>query len=182
MKNGLDDADGDLESVCLPPQEIVSPDPGGAHNWNPIAFNPSTGLVYLAAKNGTHGLHVPDAQWKYDPKNANLTLTPRTFARTGPPTPAITMNVSPDVIHEGQILYTSNCAQCRGLSVVAGPLPDLRYSTRQVHEQFEAIVRGGARATLGMPPFKDLLKPDQVKAIQACALSRAKESASTPPK
>ena len=51
---------------------IVSPDPGGAHNWNPIAFNPTTGLVYLAAKNGTHGLHAPDAQWKYNPKNANL--------------------------------------------------------------------------------------------------------------
>jgi mono/diheme cytochrome c family protein len=72
--------------------------------------------------------------------------------------------------------------QCHGLNVVAGSLPDLRYSTRQVHEQFEAIVLGGARATLGMPPFKDLLKPDHVKAIQAYVLSRAKESASTPPK
>jgi mono/diheme cytochrome c family protein len=86
------------------------------------------------------------------------------------------------VIHEGQLLYTANCASCHGLAAVAGPLPDLRYSTRQVHEQFEAIVLGGARATLGMPPFKDLLKPDQVKAIQAYVLSRAKESASAPTK
>jgi mono/diheme cytochrome c family protein len=110
------------------------------------------------------------------------TLTPRAFARTGPPTPAITVNASAEVIHEGQLLYTANCASCHGLGVVAGPLPDLRYSTRQVHEQFEAIVLGGARATLGMPPFKDLLKPDQVKAIQAYVLSRAKESASAPTK
>jgi mono/diheme cytochrome c family protein len=110
------------------------------------------------------------------------TLTPRAFARTGPPTPAITVNASAAVIHEGQILYTANCAGCHGLAAVAGPLPDLRYSTRQVHEQFEAIVLGGARATLGMPPFKDLLKPDQVKAIQAYVLSRAKESASAPTK
>jgi quinohemoprotein ethanol dehydrogenase len=51
---------------------IVSPDPGGAHNWNPIAFNPTTGLVYLAAKNGTHGLHAPDPKWKYNPKDANV--------------------------------------------------------------------------------------------------------------
>jgi quinohemoprotein ethanol dehydrogenase len=51
---------------------IVSPGPGGAHNWNPIAFNPETGLVYLAAKNGTNGLHVPDAQWKYNPKDGNV--------------------------------------------------------------------------------------------------------------
>jgi mono/diheme cytochrome c family protein len=51
-----------------------------------------------------------------------------------------------------------------------------------VHEQFEAIVLGGARASLGMPPFKDLLKPDQVKAIQAYVLSRAKEDATAPTK
>jgi PQQ-dependent dehydrogenase (methanol/ethanol family) len=298
---------------------IVSPDPGGAHNWHPMAFNPATGLVYLAAKQGTNALHAPDAQWKYDPKNANLgvdaryegpllktlislpppsgellawdpvrqraawrapypvvegggvlttaanlvfqgrgdgifaayratdgrqlwqfdagtgiiaspvtysvdgvqyvsvmagwggadaqfnapnrgkvkpgygriltfalggkaTLTPRAFARTGPPTPAITMNASPAVIHDGQILYGAYCAQCHGLNVVAGPLPDLRYSTRQVHEQFEGIVLGGGRATLGMPSFKDLLKADQVKAIQAYVLSRAGEGASLPAK
>jgi quinohemoprotein ethanol dehydrogenase len=293
---------------------LVSPGPGGAHNWNPMAFNPSTGLVYLAAKHGTLGLHAPDAKWKYDPKNANLggdaryegpllqkmltappakgelvawdpvaqraawrtpypvlegggvlttganlvfqgradgilaahratdgkqvwqfdagtgimappityavdgvqyvsvlagwggpaalfnapgqgpvkpgygrlltfalggtaTLTPREFARTAPPVPAFTVNAGPDVIKEGQTLYSANCMQCHGFAAVAGPLPDLRYSTRQVHEQFEAIVLGGARATLGMPPFSDLLKPDQVKAIQAYVLSRARESA-----
>jgi quinohemoprotein ethanol dehydrogenase len=289
---------------------VVSPGPGGAHNWNPIAFNPATGLVYLAAKNGTQGLHAPDAKWKYDPKNANLgadaryegpllrqlisapppkgellawdpvarraawrapypvlegggvlataanlvfqgrsdgilaayratdgqqvwqfdagtgimappityavdgvqyvslmagwggpeaqfnapnigktkpgygriltfalggktKLTPRVFARTAPPTPAITMNASPEVLKEGALLYGAYCAQCHGLNVVAGSLPDLRYATRQVHEQFEAIVLGGGRATLGMPSFKDLLKADQVKAIQAYVLSRA---------
>jgi mono/diheme cytochrome c family protein len=86
------------------------------------------------------------------------------------------------VIKEGGFLYASYCVQCHGLNVVAGSLPDLRYSTRQVHDQFEAIVLGGARANLGMPPFNDLLKPDQVKAIQAYVLSRAKESASAPTK
>ena len=298
---------------------IVSPGPGGAHNWNPIAFNRETGLVYLAAKNGTHGLHAPDAQWKYNPKDGNIggdakyegplvkqlislpppkgellawdpvrqravwrapypvvegggvlttaanlvfqgradgilaayratdgkqvwqfdagtgimappitysvdgtqyvsvmagwggpsatfnapnegktkpgygrmltfaiggkaTLTQRTFARTGPPTPAITMTASPQVIHDGQILYTAYCAQCHGLNAVAGPLPDLRYATRQVHEQFESIVLEGGRATLGMPSFKDLLKPDQVKAIQAYVLARAKEGGTPPVK
>jgi len=293
---------------------IVSPDPGGAHNWNPMAFNPATGLVYLAAKNGTQALHAPDAQWKYDPQSTNLgadgryegpllarliampppkgellawdpvrrraawrapspvvdgggvlttaanlvfqgrsdgifaayratdgrplwqfdagtgimappvtysvdgvqyvsvlagwggadalfnapnrgktkpgygriltfalggtaTLAPRAFAKTVPPTPAITMNASAEVIHEGKLLYGTYCAQCHGFDAVAGPLPDLRYATRPVHEQFEAIVLGGGRATLGMPSFIDLLKPDQVKAIQAYVLSRAKEAA-----
>ena len=32
---------------------IASPSPDGAHNWNPMAFSPATGLVYLAAKAGT---------------------------------------------------------------------------------------------------------------------------------
>jgi len=109
-------------------------------------------------------------------------LTPRAFARTGRPSPAITMDASPSMIHDGQLLYTANCASCHGLNVVAGPLPDLRYATRQVHEQFEAIVLGGARATLGMPPFKELLKPDQVKAIQAYVLSRSKEDSTAPTK
>jgi quinohemoprotein ethanol dehydrogenase len=53
---------------------MVSPAPGGAHNWNPIAFSPTTGLVYLAAKNGTQMVHVPDPKWKYDPNTQNLGL------------------------------------------------------------------------------------------------------------
>ncbi|PYT49062.1 MAG: hypothetical protein DMG44_11925 [Acidobacteria bacterium] len=52
---------------------LVSPDPGGAHNWNPMAFNPATGLVYLPAKQGTTFLHAP----KYDPKRDNLGDDPR---------------------------------------------------------------------------------------------------------
>jgi PQQ-dependent dehydrogenase (methanol/ethanol family) len=28
----------------------ISPGPGGAHNWQPMSFNPQTGLVYLPAK------------------------------------------------------------------------------------------------------------------------------------
>jgi mono/diheme cytochrome c family protein len=34
-------------------------------------------------------------------------------------------------------------------------------------------VLGGARRQLGMPSFKDALKPDQVRAIEAYILSRA---------
>ncbi len=29
----------------------LSPSPGGAHNWNPMSWNPETGLVYLPARN-----------------------------------------------------------------------------------------------------------------------------------
>jgi len=50
---------------------IVSPDPGGAHNWNPMAFNPATGLVYVPARTGTTRLHVPDTGWKLNPRRSN---------------------------------------------------------------------------------------------------------------
>jgi len=292
---------------------IVSPDPGGGHNWNPMAFNPSTGLVYLAAKSGTHFLHAPNAKWKYDadrtnlgadalyegPLNAKLKSLPPpvgelvawdpvnqraawrvsypvvegggvlttagnlviqgradgvlaayratdgkqlwqadagtgimappvtylaggvqyvtvmagwggsglfnspgwgnlkpgygrilTFALGGtavlkapafghkePPAPAIAVNASPKMVHEGGLLFNGECAGCHGINAVAGPLPDLRYATKGVHEHFEEIVLGGARASLGMPSFRKIFTAEQVRAIQAYILSRARESA-----
>ena len=89
------------------------------------------------------------------------------------------MNASPQIIHEGRLLYGANCAHCHGMNAVAGPLPDLRYATKPVHEQFQDIVLGGARESFGMPSFKDILNADQVRAIQAYILSLAGESART---
>ena len=294
---------------------IVSPDPGGGHNWNPMAFNPTTGLVYLPVKNGTQFLHAPDAKWKYDadrqnvgldglydgPLNAKLVSLPPptgellawdpvarraawrapypvlegggvlttagnlvfqgradgilaayratdgkqlwqfdagtgiiappvtylvngeqyvsvmagwggssalynspgsgkvkpgygrilTFALGGtatlnapafghkepPPPPPITMTASPKTIHEGGLLFNSECAPCHGINAVAGPLPDLRYAVKGVHEHFDDIVLGGARASQGMPSFQKVFSADQVHAIHAYILARAAESA-----
>ena len=76
----------------------------------------------------------------------------------------------------GRLLYDRFCFSCHGIAVVASTLPDLRYSTAEVHNRFEAIVVAGERRSLGMPSFGDLLTPDQVRAIQAYILSRAVES------
>jgi quinohemoprotein ethanol dehydrogenase len=108
------------------------------------------------------------------------TLSVPAFGHTKPPTPAIVMNASPETIHEGGLLYGDQCAHCHGADAVAGPLPDLRYATKAVHEQFETIVLGGARASLGMPSFKDIFTVNQVRAIQAYILSRAGEAAKPP--
>lgn len=56
---------------------LVSPDPGGAHNWHPMAFSPTSGLVFVPAKEGTTYLHAPDPSWKSDPTNWNLGNDPR---------------------------------------------------------------------------------------------------------
>ena len=38
--------------------------PGGAHNWNPMAFHPAPASSYLPVKEGFQFLHVPDAEWR----------------------------------------------------------------------------------------------------------------------
>ena len=293
---------------------IISPSPDGGHNWNPMAFSPATGLVYLPAKVGTQFLHVPDPKWKYDAERSNLALdglydgplnaklismppatgelvawdpvtqkaawrvknptvedggvlstggnlvfqgrgdgvlaayratdgkelwtfdagtgimappvtytvdgiqyvsvmagwggAPGSFNAPGngpvkhgygriltfnlngtatlkappyghkdPPVPAITSNASPKTVHEGNLLFNSNCAPCHGINAVAGPVPDLRYASKEIHQDLENIVLGGSRASAGMPSFKNILSPEQVRTIQAYIIARARESA-----
>jgi quinohemoprotein ethanol dehydrogenase len=104
-------------------------------------------------------------------------LNAPTFGHTEPPKPAMAMSASPQMIHEGRLLFNGQCANCHGLNAVAGALPDLRYASKAVHEQFESIVVGGARASQGMPSFEKIFRPEQVRAIQAYILSRSRESA-----
>ncbi len=293
---------------------IVSPSSDGAHNWNPMAFSPATGLVYLPAKVGTQSLNAPDSKWKYDADRDNegsdeaydgsldakfaslppptgellawdpvmqktvwsarypvldgggvlatggnlvfqgradgvfaalratdgkplwifdtgtgimappvtylvngvqyvsvlagwggpvglynapnlgsvkpgygriltfmlggtAALKVRAFGHTAPPVPAIESNDSPQLVHQGRLLYSSLCARCHGGNAVAGPLPDLRYSSQEVLTGIEGIVLGGTRAAAGMPAFNKLLNPGKVRAIQAYIVSRARESA-----
>jgi mono/diheme cytochrome c family protein len=90
------------------------------------------------------------------------------------------VNASAATIHQGGLLFNGQCASCPGINAVAGPMPDLRYAAKGVHDQFEAIVLGEALASLGMPSFKKILAPAQVPAIQTYILSRAAESAKHP--
>ncbi len=313
---GLDPKTGrPVETPDSAKPAIISPAPDGAHNWNPMAFSPTTGLVYLPAKSGTQSLHVPDTNWKYNPDKNNLGRAPGyegplaaklksmphptgellawnpvsqraawhakypvavgggvlatagnlvfqgradgvlaayratdgkqlwtfdagtgimappvtyqidgvqyvsvlagwggpdglgndpgwgpvkpgfgrmlTFTLGGnaafkapafghkdpPPMPSITVNTSPQVVHQGELLFDDNCAGCHGAKAVAGPLPDLRYASTQTLEGIQAIVLGGARAARGMPSFQKILTAEQVRAIQAYIVSRAREGA-----
>ena len=55
---------------------IVTPDPGGAHNWYPMAFHPTTGLVYLPVKDGMFFIHPPDPDWRPGIRNFNAGIEP----------------------------------------------------------------------------------------------------------
>jgi quinohemoprotein ethanol dehydrogenase len=140
----------------------------------------------MAGLGGFDGLYNDPKRGKAKPGHGRIltfalggtaTLRVPPFGHTEPPTPAISVNASRETIRQGKLLYEPHCAMCHGKNAVAGPLPDLRYATKEVHDQFEAIVIGGARAPLGMPSFQDLLTAEQVRAIQAYVLSRARESA-----
>jgi len=52
--------------------KILSPGVTGAHNWNPMAFHPGTGLVYIPARDGSQMLHTPDKNWKYNANTYNV--------------------------------------------------------------------------------------------------------------
>jgi mono/diheme cytochrome c family protein len=80
-------------------------------------------------------------------------------------------------VHKGLLLFNSHCFTCHGLNAVAGPLPDLRYSSKATLDALESIVLGGARESGGMPSFKKVLTAREVDAIRAYIVSRAQETA-----
>ncbi len=70
----------------------ISPGPGGAHNWAPMSFNPTTGLVYIPSTQVNSSNFAIDTEFTYQPGKSNLGIrrgpqptTPGAFA---PPPPA----------------------------------------------------------------------------------------------
>ena len=53
---------------------VVSPGPGGAHNWQPMSFSPITGLVYLPSQQGSRFNYVMDPNYQYKPGTWNTGL------------------------------------------------------------------------------------------------------------
>jgi quinohemoprotein ethanol dehydrogenase len=288
---------------------MVSPSTQGAHNWNPIAFSPATGLVYLAAMIGTQFIAAPDPNWKYNPNSNNtgsedsydgplnskfssmpaprgellawdpvrqkaawnvgypvvedggvlatagdlvfqgradgvlaamhaaggrefwtfdagtgimappvtymvngvqyvsvlagwggpsgsfnsplagkvkpgygriLTfkldgtakLEARPYGHTALPEPVTGFVNSPESVREGRLLYGRWCAKCHGWNAIAGPMTDLRYSSKETLASMEDIVLRGTLVSAGMPSFGKLLNDEQVGAIRAFIVSR----------
>ena len=95
-----------------------------------------------------------------------------------PPMPSFTLESTPADVDEGARLYHLECGVCHGGEVVGGgSVPDLRYSGEAVHERFQAIVRGGERAQLGMPAFEEVFSEAEVRQIQTYVLSAARQAA-----
>ncbi|MEP7352794.1 MAG: PQQ-dependent dehydrogenase, methanol/ethanol family [Acidobacteriota bacterium] len=63
----------------------LTPGPNGGHNWAPMAFNPTTGLVYIPTSSGTTFNYQVDPVFDYKPGAQNLGINLNT---TGQP-PAV---------------------------------------------------------------------------------------------
>ena len=55
--------------------KLVFPSPAGGHNWQPMAFNPATGLVYIPTLESGAIWNMPKEPFKYQKGGLNMTST-----------------------------------------------------------------------------------------------------------
>ena len=80
----------------------ITPGPGGAHNWSPMSFNPTLGLLYLSGQSGGGFTYAAQKGFEYKPEGQNMGIV---FGRGPGPAPApakpvpgaAAENVSPEV-------------------------------------------------------------------------------------
>ena len=101
-------------------------------------------------------------------------LPPLPPAAPKPEPPPLT--ASTDVVQNGRMLYAKYCALCHGGGAVSGGvIADLRYLNQNKHEAFVGIVQNGL-VNKGMPNFGEVLKEEEIKAIQAFVIKRAHDA------
>ena len=50
----------------------ITPGPGGAHNWSPMSFNPTLGLLYVSGQSGGGFTYAVQPNFEYNPKRQNM--------------------------------------------------------------------------------------------------------------
>jgi quinohemoprotein ethanol dehydrogenase len=92
-----------------------------------------------------------------------------------PPLEEPPMSSAPEAtIQAGAVLYAQYCALCHG-ALVRGGIRDLRQMTAATHREFNDILLRGTRAQAGMASFAGTLGPEDVEAIHAYVIARARE-------
>lgn len=85
------------------------------------------------------------------------------------------MDSTPEQIAHGQKLYHQYCGVCHGAGVTGsgGGVPDLRYSTADIHSAWDAIVLQGAFTGKGMAKFDHVLNEADSQAIRSYVVATA---------
>lgn len=105
-------------------------------------------------------------------KLGGTAVLPATAPRAVPPPPPQT--ASAETVAKGEAAYNKTCRICHGGNLISGGMtPDLRFMSATTHQQFEAIVLGGARADRGMASFADAVSVDDVEAIHAYIIAES---------
>jgi quinohemoprotein ethanol dehydrogenase len=77
----------------------ISPGPGGGHNWSPMSFNPTTGLVYVPTSTSSNFTFAVDPNFTYTPGRSNTGTLRGNRGGAGAPTaqPANAAKVPPAI-------------------------------------------------------------------------------------
>jgi len=88
------------------------------------------------------------------------------------------VDYTPAQVASGEKLYHTYCAVCHGPGAVSsgGGTPDLRYSSADVHDSWNAIVLQGAYTGKGMVSFDHVMNEDDSEAVQAYVISQTRGS------
>ena len=94
-----------------------------------------------------------------------------------PPLNPPAQTASPEVVHQGALLFGHYCGVCHGGSAVSGgETPDLRYTPLLASDSFYDVVLGGALKSQGMVSFARVLTKDQATSIRAYLIQRANDT------
>jgi mono/diheme cytochrome c family protein len=122
-----------------------------AHSWGVV--NRSRVLVYKLG--GTDSLPSPPEDQRSMPKPGPVTADAATVQR-------------------GQVVYQRHCSYCHGDGLrTGGVTPDLRWSSANVHDMWQDIVRGGTLKALGMVSFRDYVSESEAEAVRQYVLAEA---------
>jgi quinohemoprotein ethanol dehydrogenase len=160
---------------------------GSAISAAPVTFELNEEQYLLVSTGGGGGLRLVYPEWSASEK-ARGTSSLLAFKLDGnakhpslagiekplPEPPE--SDADPEQIALGKTLYSYECMYCHGVNVRTmseSSIPDLRYSNRETHLQWNEIVIGGSLSEGGMYGFD--YTPEEAQAMRAWVIHRARE-------
>lgn len=85
------------------------------------------------------------------------------------------LTATEDQLKGVRTMFNGLCGSCHGLNAVSGGVvPDLRYLSKEKHENFKGILSGG-RINRGMPNFSNILKPADMELLHQYVIKRTND-------
>jgi len=151
---------------------------------HPITYT-AHGRQYITVITGWRSSFAGKPNWDYETQQRRvLTFMIGGKAKLPPFQPAALpiqddpeFKIDPELTKVGSGIYNSSCVICHGAGMVGGgAAPDLRKAAAPLSfETFDAVVRGGALRSNGMPQF-DNLTEREAQGVQHYIRQRARES------